>query len=108
MTIEALGSPGLMVNTDIAARTPCRCYTYKGEPKICYSRGIIGSMSKPQIEAYCNPLVKVGESKRVKAFMEAKEEAKKEIEKIPVGTPHRLEKWLSAMGKALRKRDIEV
>ncbi len=108
MTVEALGSPGLMVNPDIAARTPCRCYTYKGEPKICYSKGIIGSMSKGQIEAYCKPLIKVGESKRVKEFIEAKEEALKEIEKIPPRTPGRLEKWLSAMGKALRKRGIEV
>ncbi|GAI30114.1 unnamed protein product, partial [marine sediment metagenome] len=85
-----------MVNPDIAARTPCRCYTYKGVPKICYSKGIIGSMSKGQIEAYCKPLIKVGESKRVKEFIEAKEEALKEIEKIPPrtkGEKRPLTKW---------------
>lgn len=106
MTVEALGSPGLVVDPDVAARTACRCYTYKGEPKICFSRGIVGSMSRGQIEAYCKPLIKVGESKRVKEFMEAKEEALKEIEDIPKG--ERLRPWLRAMSKALGKRGIEL
>lgn len=106
MAVEELGSPGILVDSDIAARTPCRCYTYKGEPKICYSRGIIGSMSKAQIEAYCKPLVKIGESKRLAAFIEAKEEAQKEIAGIPRG--ERLEPWLKAMSKSLKKRGIEI
>ncbi len=106
MAVESLGSPGIMVNEDIAARTPCRCYTYEGEPAICYSRGIIGSMSKGQIEAYCNPLIELGESKRVREFRAAAAEAKKEIEGIPRG--ERLEPWLREMSKALRKRGIEI
>ncbi|GAH43315.1 unnamed protein product [marine sediment metagenome] len=106
MTVEVLGSPGIMVNEDIAARTPCRCYTYEGEPAICYSRGIIGSMSKGQIEAYCKPLIEIGESKRVREFKAAAAEAKKEIEGIPKG--ERLEPWLKAMSTSLKKRGIEI
>ena len=106
MAVESLGSPGIMVNPDIAARTPCRCYTYEGEPAICYSKGIIGSMSKGQIEAYCNPMIELGESKRVREFKAAAAEAKAEIAGIPRG--ERLEPWLREMSKALRKRGIEI
>ncbi len=108
MTIEALGSPGLVVNTDIAARTPCKCYKID-ETLMCFSRGIIGTLSKPQVEAYC-PTKKIltegGLVERVKRFKEAAREAKKKIAKIPRG--ERLEPWLTEMGKALRKRGIEV
>ncbi len=106
MAVESLGSPGIMVNPDIAAKTPCRCYTYEGEPKICYSRGIIGSMSRPQIEAYCKPMIKLGESKRIKEWMAASKEAKAAIAGIPRG--ERLEPWLREMSTALRKRGIEI
>ena len=106
MAVESLGSPGIMVNPDIAARTPCRCYTYEGEPAICYSKGIIGTMSKGQIEAYCNPMIELSESKRVREFKEAAAEAKAAIAGIEKG--ERLEPWLREMSKALRKRGIEV
>jgi len=106
MAVESLGSPGIMVDTDVATKTSCRCYTYEGEPAICYSKGIIGSMSKGQIEAYCKPLIEIGESKRVREFKEAAAEAKKEIEGIPRG--ERLEPWLREMSKSLRKRGIEI
>ena len=106
LTVEALGSPGIMVDADVAARTPCRCYTYEGEPVICFSKGIIGSMSKAQIEAYCNPLIELGESKRVREFKAAAAEAKREIAGIPRG--ERLEPWLREMSKALKKRGIEI
>ena len=106
LTVEAMGSPGIMVDANVAARTPCRCYTYEGEPVICFSKGIIGTMSKGQIEAYCKPMIELGESKRVREFREAAAEAKKEIAGIPKG--ERLEPWLREMSKALKKRGIEI
>jgi len=107
MTVEALGSPGLVVNPDIAGKAPCKCYTYMGQPKICFTRGIIGTLSTPQREAYCKEVVKMGESKRIGEWMEAKEEAKREYYAIP--EPRRkIEDWLHAMGKALRKHGIEL
>lgn len=104
--LKELGSPGIVVDADVAARTACRCYTVRDVPKICYSRGVIGSLSPAQKEAYCNPLITLGESKRAKAFIEAAEEAKKEIAGIPKG--ERLEPWLHSMSKALAKRGIEI
>jgi hypothetical protein len=76
---------------------------------MCFSSGIIGTLSKPQIEAYCptkEVLTEGGMVERVKKFREAAQEAHKAIEKLPKG--ERLETWLSEMGKQLAKRGIEV
>lgn len=107
MTIEALGSPGLVVNADVAARTGCRCYVVD-TTEMCYSAGIIGTLNKAQREAYCptKEILTEGLARRVKLFKEAAAEAKAKIAGIPKG--ERLEPWLREMGKALRKRGIEV
>ena len=107
MTIEALGSPGLVVNKDVAARTGCRCYVVD-TTEMCFSKGIIGTLSKAQREAYCptKEILTEGIARRVKLFKEAAAEAKKEIAGIPKG--ERLEPWLTAMSKSLRKRGIEI
>lgn len=108
MTVESLGSPGLVVNTDVAARTGCRCYLVDGT-HMCFSKGIIGTLSKPQVEAYCptkEVLTEGGLVERVKKFKEAARAAKARITKIPKG--ERLEPWLKAMGEELGKRGIEV
>jgi len=47
-----------------------------------------------------------GLQRRIKAFREAAAEAKREIAGIPRG--QRLEPWLQAMSKALRKRGIVI
>ena len=107
MTVEAMGSPGIVVNKDVAARTGCRCYVVD-TTEMCFSRGIVGTLSKPQVEAYCptKEILTEGIARRVKLFKEAAKEAKKEIAGIPKG--ERLEPWLHAMSKSLRKRGIEV
>lgn len=106
-TVEAFGSPGIVVNPDLAARTSCRCYRID-KRDMCFSKGIIGTMSDAQEEAYCTEkrYVTEGLQRRVKLFREAATEAKKEIAGIPKG--ERLEPWLHAMSKALKKRGIEV
>lgn len=102
------GSPGIVVDADVAARTSCRCARVDGS-EICFSKGIIGGMSEAQKEAYCNPktyFTSPGLEKRIKGFKEAVAEAKKRIEEVPKG--ERLEPWLTAMSKELRERGIEV
>ena len=107
LTVEAMGSPGIMVDTDVAARTPCRCYSVD-ETEMCFSKGIIGTMSRAQVEAYCPTKVYLeqGLQRRIREFKEAAAEAKKEIAGIPKG--ERLEPWLREMSKALKKRGIEI
>lgn len=108
MAIESLGSPGLVVDPDVAGRTGCRCYLVDGT-EMCFSKGIIGTLSKAQREAYCKTKEILREGalvERVKKFKEAAKAAKEKIEKIPKG--ERLEPWLTAMGEELRKRGIEV
>ena len=107
LAVEAMGSPGIMVDTDVAARTPCRCYRVD-ETEMCFSKGIIGTMSKAQVEAYCPKKVYLeqGLQRRIREFKAAAAEAKKEIAGIPRG--ERLEPWLHAMSKSLKKRGIEI
>lgn len=106
--VESLGSPGIVVDADVAARTGCKCYQVE-DTLMCFSKGVIGTLSKPQVEAYCKTkevITEGGMVERIKRFKEAAAEAHKEIEKLPKG--ERLEKWLEEMGKALTKRGIEV
>lgn len=108
MTVEVLGSPGIVVDTDVAARTGCRCYQVD-DTLMCFSKGIIGTLSKPQVEAYCpikEILTEGGLVERVKLFKEAAAEAQEKIKDVPEG--ERLEPWLTEMGKSLSKRGIEV
>ena len=106
--VEALGSPGIMVNPDIAARTGCRCYKID-ETLMCFSKGIIGTLSKAQVAAYCPTkeiLTEGGLVERVKAFKEAAAEVKEKIKRIPKG--EKLKPMLREMSIALAKRGIEV
>lgn len=101
------GSPGIVVDKDLAARTPCTVYKID-ETEMAFSSGIIGTLSKPQIKAYCPSKVYKTEGlvRRVKRFKEAAAECKVEIKKYPKGK--RMEPWLTCMGGALRKRGIEI
>jgi len=108
LAVESMGSPGIVVNPDLAARTGCRCYKID-ETEMCFSPGIIGTLSKSQVEAYCptkEVLTEGGIVERVKRFKEAAAAAKERIKEIPKG--ERLEPWLTAMGEELGKRGIEI
>lgn len=97
--VEALGSPGLVMDPALARRTPCRCYTYKKNPTVCFSEGIIGVLKKTQIKEFCPRIIDKGPSKRVKAFIEASERASKSKSLRP---------WLIKMGKELKKKGIDI
>jgi hypothetical protein len=100
----AHGSPGIVVDADVAARTPCKCYD-----NICFSRGIIGALDAAQREAYCPTTEHVtspGMTRRLKNWQEAVNVCKKEIAKYEKG--ERLEPWLECMGRELPKRGIEI
>jgi hypothetical protein len=108
LTVESLGSPGLVVNSDIAGRTPCRCYKVD-DTLMCFSRGVVGTLSKSQVEAYCptkEVLTSGGIVERVKKFKEAAAIAKAKVARLPKG--EKLEPFLSSMGVELAKRGIEV
>lgn len=100
----AHGSPGIVIDPDVAARTPCKCYD-----NICFSRGIVGTLSQAQREAYCPTIThekSPGMTRRLENWQEAVNVCKGEIKEIPKG--ERLEPWLSCMGRELPKRGIEI
>jgi len=102
------GSPGIVVNEDVAARTACKCARVD-DSEICFSKGIIGGMSEAQKEAYCNPKTYFKSphlEKRIRGFKEAVAAAKEKIREVPKG--ERLEPWLKAMSEELVKREISI
>jgi hypothetical protein len=102
------GSPGIIVDPDVAERTSCRCVKV-GDSEICFSKGIIGGLDEGQKEAYCNPKTyyeSPGLEKRLGQFKEAVAAAQERVKDIPKG--ERLGPWLSAMSQELQTRGIEV
>lgn len=106
--METQASPGIVVDTDVAARTPCRCAMADGS-EICFSPGVVGGLSESQKEAYCNPKTyfeSPGLEERMGKFKEAVAAAQEKIKDVPKG--ERLEPWLLAMSEELGKRGIEI
>jgi hypothetical protein len=102
------GSPGIVVDPNVAARTSCHCARVNGS-EICFSKGIIGGLDEGQKEAYCNPKTyyeSPGLEERLGEFKEAVAAAQEKVKDIPKG--ERLGPWLSAMSQELRTRGIEV
>ena len=102
--VEKKHSPGIVVDADVAARTPCTAYG-----PIWFSKGIVGALDAAQKEAYC-PTVEHNESSGIKIrlenWMAAMKMCKEEIKDIPKG--EKLEPWLSCLSQELRKRGIET
>ena len=104
--IKEFASPGILMDPALARKTPCKCYTYKGKPKLCFSEGIMGAMSKLQIREFCNPLIDLGESKRLLAFEKAAKKAHKKIEKVPKNK--KFERWIKEMSEALSEENVDI
>jgi len=104
----AEGSPGIVVDSDRAFNTPCKCARVD-DSEICFSAGIIGGMTDSQKAFYCNPKTyfeSPGLEKRIKGFKKAVAAAKEKIKEVPKG--ERLEPWLKAMSEELTERGISV
>jgi len=102
------GSPGIVVDSDRAFNTPCKCARVDGS-EICFSKGIIGAMTDSQKAFYCNPKTYFESpalEKRIREFKKAVAAAKEKIKEVPKG--ERLEPWLKAMSEELGKRAISV
>lgn len=50
---------GIIVDENLAKRTGCRCYEYNGK-FLCWSSGIVGTLSDAQEYVYCNPREVIG------------------------------------------------
>jgi hypothetical protein len=101
---EAEGLGGIVVNPDIAARTPCTCYG-----NVCFSRGIIGALNESEREAYCPSTVQKTSpamTKRLEKWQEAKDICKTKASEYPKG--ERLVPYSQCMGVELSKRGIEI
>lgn len=106
---------GLVIDKEVAKASVCTCHAIGPEhdPEselFCFTTGVIGALTKPQIHDYCTKKVVVKEDgirKRVLSFREASTICKKEVEaKYPKG--QRLEPRLECMSRELAKRGIKA
>jgi len=105
----AYGSPGIVVDEEVAKASPCRCIEYRPGKKLCFSKGIVGALSDEQEKLYCpteEKLVSPGLQKRLESWMESVDTCKAEIAKVPPG--ERLKPWLSCMSRELKARGVEA
>lgn len=67
---------GIVIDEELARKTPCTCYKVTlpdgREVLLCWSKGVIGMLSKDQIEKYCPE----------KIIKNAPEKLRKRIEKF--------------------------
>lgn len=60
---------GIVVNEEVAKRSPCKCYVVTmpdgREVLLCYSKGIIGTLTKEQIKIYCPQIIKLPAPKKL-------------------------------------------
>lgn len=101
---EAEGLGGIVVNPDIAARTPCTCYG-----NICFSRGVIGALNESERAAYCPSIVQKTSpamTRRLEKWQESKEICKTKAAEFPKG--ERLIPYTQCMSMELSKRGIEI
>jgi len=108
-TVKEFGSPGIVVDPELAKKTTCTCYRID-KTFMCFSKGIIGTLKYPeQVEEYCPTMIEKESpalKERIEKFKEAAEVAHKRIEHLPKG--ERLEPWLRAMGEELSERGIKI
>jgi len=99
---------GFVTNEKTALATPCTCYKLDGE-LICWSKGIIGTMTDEQESTYCTSKdIKpaTGELKdRINKFTEAIHSAQEKYETEITPPPG---EWQRLVGIELRERGIEI
>jgi len=93
------GSPGILVDPDLAKASACICYG-----NVCFTKGIVGALDPAQRETYCATPVQKGETERVRNWRDAVDVCKVNTKDLPKG--EKLKEYLSCMGLELEKRGI--
>jgi len=104
---------GLIVDKDLAARTPCHGYKMPDGELLLWSPGIIGMLSDPQEKAYCTKIET--EKRSVSPALERrwrffKESSRKCSAKVRMEYPRgeRLSPFLKCMSIEAKKSGIEI
>jgi len=101
---------GIVVDEAKARETPCRCFqigpTKEAHDLLCFSKGVIGTLTNAQDTAYCtkrnieppSPALK----RRITEFTEAAQAASARYK------GEGITRWLELVGEELDKRGIEL
>ena len=99
---------GIIVNEEVAKTTPCKCFKLN-EELMCFSKGIIGTLSNEQEEIYCTSKeiepATPGQKQRIAKFTEAVHAAK---ERYDIAGKPGITDWLRLVGEETEKRGIKI
>ena len=105
---------GRVIDEEVAKKSICTCHAIgpaeaPESELFCFTSGVIGALTKGQIQQFCDRKVIVKEDRlreRILKFREASEICKVETAKLPKG--QRLEPRLECMSRELTKRGIKT
>ncbi|RLI77393.1 hypothetical protein DRP04_11485 [Archaeoglobales archaeon] len=93
-----------MVDEELARKSPCRCYVIilpNGKKvMMCYSKGIIGTLTKDQIKEYCPEIIKLPAPKKLAERLSKFAE----VAAATAGLP--LKERLAVISHYLKKREL--
>ncbi len=106
------GSPGILVDRDVAMATPClRIELGPGERPLVYSNGIVGALDEEQQEIFCARGVETKQaSPEQKARLGIMREAAHTCSREAAGetTQEHLENYFMCLGRELRNKGMDT
>ena len=98
------GSPGIVVDEEMAKKTPCTCYRTPEGKDLCFSKAIMGMLDQAQVAKYCpEKTYKPGIPVRVEKMREATKVCQGEIKDIPkTEGERRMITWIRCMSTHLK------
>jgi hypothetical protein len=106
------GSPGIVVDEDLAKTTPClRIDLGDGMSPLIFSKGIVGALDEKQIGQYCtlgflDKSATPQQLTRLQSMSEAAHVCHVDTQSM-AGTPEHLKAYFSCLGKELKKKGVE-
>lgn len=104
------GSPGFLVDPGVARATPCTRIELGEGREVMFSKGIVGALDEEQKALYCPETitkpVSPKQQERIRAFQDAAQTCKGEIESVPKG--ERMRPWIECMSREARSRGVEL
>jgi hypothetical protein len=106
------GSPGIVVDDDLAKTTPClRIDLGDGMSPLVFSKGIVGALDEKQIGQYCtlgflDKSATPQQLTRLQSMSEAAHTCHIDTQELS-GSPDHLKAYFSCLGKELKKKGVE-
>ena len=101
---------GIVVDEGLARDSDCNCVPLGEHSRLCYSKGVVGALSKDQIPLYCeNPMlidIPAEDLRRTRILHDAAIFCQGEVSHIP--SDERLEPFMKCLVKQGKQHGLEI